>query len=347
MVHVIFVGDSFSDDGRHSDILDFEVLKYAFNYYNIGFPNTIKFSSFLSLDILNQNINNVKIHTLGRGSYGNHVIYHRLKEKVLEIRNESLDDKIYAIVQLSALVRNGLHVSIPNLDVKDFAYDYSFERNILTYKNSSNIFTKHLDNIENIHNFCVEHNVEKFMYFGWAVIFDSDFRFFDCEDRKEKIKQIVNFYPYDACYDEMETYCSGKKPKTINITKDDKLYLVDGGSFGGHTEYARAKLNVGERYFMRHDSHLSTRSYQLFYNDIIRKWFIEKNIIEDTEMNDNTKKRIENGIKWEDMKYQLLTNSSHSNSQAIRDLCFEMFRGDQIDFNYCERKFKELNNKLI
>ena len=25
----------------------------------------------------------------------------------------------------------------------------------------------------------------------------------------------------------------------------------------------------------------------------------------------------------------------------------EMFRGNQIDFNYCERKFKELNNKLI
>lgn len=347
MVHVIFVGDSFSDDGRRSDVLDLSVLKRVFNYYNMGFPNTIKFSSFLALDVLNQNIDNLKIHTLGRGSYGNHVIYHKLKEKVLEIRNEGNDDKIYAIVQLSALVRNGAHIDIQNLDVKDFVFDYLTEREDLSYENLSNIFIKHLDNIENIHNFCLEQNVEEFMYFGWAVMFDSDFKFYNCEDRKEKIKQIVNFYPYEECYDEMETYCAGKKPKTINITKGDKLYFVDGGSFGGHTEYVRGKLNVGERYFMKHDSHLSTRAYQLFYYDFIRKWFIEKNIINDVEMNDNFKKRIENGIKWEDMKYQLLTNSSHFNSQIIRDLCFEMFRGDQIDFNYCERKFKELNNKLI
>ena len=347
MIHVVFVGDSFSDDGRRSNTLDLSALKKAFNYYNIGFPNAIKFSSFLALDVLNQNLENIKIHTLGRGSYGNHVIYHKLKEKVLEIKNEGNNDKIYAIVQLSALVRKSNHINIPNLDVKDFVYDYLDEKEDLSYKILSNIFIKHLDNIENIHNFCLEHNVEKFIYFGWAVIYDSDFNFYGCEDRKEKIKQIVNFYPYEECYDEMETYCSGKKPKTINITKEDKLYFVDGGSFGGHTEYIRSKLNVGERYFMRHDAHLSTRSYQLFYNDIIKKWFIKKNIIEDVEMNENTKKRIENGIKWEDMKYQLLTNSSHSNSEIIRDLCFEMFRGDQIDFNYCERKFKELNNKLI
>ena len=145
----------------------------------------------------------------------------------------------------------------------------------------------------------------------------------------------------------MESYCAGEKPKNINITKEDNLYFVNGGVFGGQTEYARSKLNVGERYYMRHDAHLSTRSHQLFYNDFIRKWFIEKNIINDIEMNDNVKEKIENGIKWEDMRYQLLTNSSHAHSEIIRELCHEMFRGNQIDFNYCERKFKELNNKLI
>lgn len=347
MKHVIFVGDSFTDIGKNSDFFDLGLLKRVFNYHNIGFPNTIKLPSFLALDILNQNLENVKIHTLGKGSYGNHVIFHKLKEKVIEIRNESNGDEIYAVIQLSALVRNGTHVNIPNLNVKDFVYDYPLENEDLSYNNLANIFTKHLDNIENIHNFCIEQNVEKFMYFGWAVIFDSDFRFYNCMDRKEKIKQIVNFFPYDECYDEMESYCSGKKPKTINITKEDKLFFVDSGNFGGHTEYARSKLDVGRRYFMRHDSHLSTRSYQLFYNDIIKKWFIEKNIIGDIEMSNDVKKRIDNGIKWEDMRYDILTNSSHLNSQIIRDLCFEMFRGDQVDFNYCERKFKELNNKLI
>jgi hypothetical protein len=98
---------------------------------------------------------------------------------------------------------------------------------------------------------------------------------------------------------------------------------------------------------MRHDAHLNTRSYQLFYDDIIRKWFIEKNVINNVEINYSIKKRIENGIKWEDMRFELLTNSSHSNSKIIVDLCYEMFRGDKIDYEYCEIKFKELNNKLI
>ena len=348
MLHVIFVGDSFSDDGRRSDTLDIFELKKSLNYYNIGFPNAIKPSSFLALDVLNQNLENIKIHTLGGGSYGNHVIYHKLKEKVLEIRNEGNNDKIYAITQLSSLIRNNPNIIVPNVDINDFIFDYITEENKeFSYEFLSNIFIKHLDNIENIYNFCVEQNVENFMFFGWAVIFDSDFQFYNCKDRKEKIKQIVNFYPYEQCYDEMESYCSGEKPKKINITKEDNLYFVNGGVFGGQTEYARSKLNVGERYYMRHDAHLSTRSHQLFYNDFIRKWFIEKNIINDIEMNDNVKEKIENGIKWEDMRYQLLTNSSHTSSEIIKNLCLEMFRGDKIDFNYCERKFKELNNKLI
>ena len=60
MVHVMFVGDSFSDDGRRSDTLDIFELKKSLNYYNIGFPNAIKSSSFLALDVLNQNLENIK-----------------------------------------------------------------------------------------------------------------------------------------------------------------------------------------------------------------------------------------------------------------------------------------------
>ena len=39
---------------------------------------------FLALDLINQNISNVKIHPIARGSYGNHVIYDKLKQKINE-----------------------------------------------------------------------------------------------------------------------------------------------------------------------------------------------------------------------------------------------------------------------
>jgi hypothetical protein len=342
MIDVIFVGDSFSDDGKRTDLFDIHSLKTIYNYYSFGFPTNIKLSTFLALDVLNQNKENVRIHTLGRGSYGNHVIYDKLKQKVFELKNENPNNKIYAIIQLSAFIRNG-NINVPFLNVEDYPYDYVMKTKNSNYNHQINLFEKHLDNIENIHNFCLEQNVEKYMYFGWSVIFKSDFKFFKLEHRIETIQKIVNFFPYEDGYDEMENYCSGIKPH--NKTDGD-LFFVHGDIFGGQTEYIRKKIPVGERYFMRHDAHLSTRAYQVFYQDIIRKWFIEKNIIDDINLNEEAVVKIENGIKWEKMRYDILTNSSHFNSKIIYDNTFNMFRGNQIDFNYCEKKFNEINNNI-
>jgi hypothetical protein len=157
---------------------------------------------------------------------------------------------------------------------------------------------------------------------------------------------IVNFYPYEESYDETQNYCFSSNPKIKISDKNEKLFLVKGGVYGGHAEYSRSRLNVGERYIMKYDSHLSSKSYILFYKDILRKWFLERNIIEDVELNETIKEKIKNGLEWEQMKYDLLIKPPNDLS-IINNLCYSMISDDKIDFVECERKFKELNNEII
>jgi hypothetical protein len=347
MTDVIFVGDSFSDDSKRRDLLNLDYLRNI-TYDYLGLPSTIKPSTFFGLDVINQNKNNIKVHTLGRGSYGNHVISKSLFDKVNEIRKES-DEKIYAIIQLSALVRNGVNIrnDIREINIDEFPYDYIPDKNKLTYNDMSEVFNKHFDNIENIDKFCEENNVERLIFFGWSVIYDYDIVTFGLKKKIDKIKSIVTFFPHDETYDEMEAYCTGTKLiKQTNLTPSNKMYLVHPNSFGGMTEYVRDRINVGERYHMTHDAHLSTKSNLLFYNEIIKEWLINQNILDNIEYSNLVKEKIETIIKWEKIRYDALTNSTHNNSGIIREFCFNMITKFRIDLLETEKEFKELNKKL-
>lgn len=340
--HIIFAGCSFSDEGIFCDDFDMESLKSEITYKTLQTSSTLKIHKYFALDLINQNINNVKIHTIARGSYGNHVIFDKLKNKIFEIKKKYPNDIICASIQLSAFMRNGIMSGL-DIDTTDYPYDYS-----TTHINNFDIlkthFEKHIQNIENIYKFCDDYSIKNIIYFGWANLSTSDFKLFNLEHKIPELKKIMFFYKYKESYDEMSTYCSGKKElhdfKKINGIK---TYNVPSDEFGGISEYGRDKLNVGERYHLHFDAHPSSKTYQVFYNDIIKPWFINigilKNITTDFKI-------INNIFEFEYIRFKNTNNIKQTDYRLIADVSYNIMSSNKIDNqNYIIDEFNKINKK--
>ena len=113
------------------------------------------------------------------------------------------------------------------------------------------------------------------MFFGWANIFTYDVTKYGFKNEMERLQKIVNFFPYSETNDEIVHYCAGEKESKEVKDKTGKiLYITPSDKYGGLTEYTRERLKVGERYFFDKDPHPSTSAYNLFYNELLKKWFI-------------------------------------------------------------------------
>ena len=96
--HIIFAGCSFSDEGVFEDNFNVSILKNTISYETLGIPiTTIKIHKYFALDLINQNkIDDFRIYTIARGSYGNHVIFDKYNKDII---NET--KKIEAVERLS------------------------------------------------------------------------------------------------------------------------------------------------------------------------------------------------------------------------------------------------------
>jgi len=349
-INIIFSGDSFSDDGSRNDIFNYKYTHIEkLDYIKLGLPRTVKIHQLFAFDLLKQRKYNIKIHTIARGSYGNHVIATKFKNKVLEIKETNPNAKIYGIIQFSALVRQG-YIGGNGFDVNVENYPYDYLKNVeyINYAQEKEIFEKHFENIENLNKFCEEQDVEKYMFFGWANLFSNDIdRLLLNKNRVERLKKIVNFYKYETTYDEVEIYCSGQKPISI---KDffsfgkNKLYMQYGDEFGGLTEYIRTKLDFGHRYNLIFDPHPSTEAYYVFYTEIIKKWFISKGILEDIEFDSYLKNLLNNVFKMEYLKFSLLPNATHEDEIIISETMYGIVYQNKIeDIGYIKNKLEKLN----
>lgn len=350
-IHIIFSGDSFSDDGNRVDKYEyFPIDLETLTCKNTPSPSTIKLHQLLVYDLIKDNNYNVTIHTLARGSYGNHVIADKFKKKVLEIKKEYPDEKIYAVIQFSALIRQGFNPVGVDIDLNDYPYDYLNEEGIIERNLEKEIFEKHFENIENLNEFCINNNVIHYMYFGWANIFTTDIERLQLEKRFNSIKNIVNFYKYQDTYDEIESYCSGRKPTSIkdffNFGKN-KLFISLGDDFGGLTEYTRDRLDIGHRYTMPFDSHPSTEAYYTFYTNILKKWFVKHNIIQNGPMHFNIESILKNIFKLEYLKFTLLSNASGENLPEIYNTLKSIIDNDKVtDTEFITDCLKKLNRRF-
>jgi hypothetical protein len=345
--HIIFAGCSFSDEGVFQDDFDLTSLKNEISYSSLRCFNTIKLHKYFALDLINQNkSDNIKIHTIGRGSYGNHVIFDKLQKKVIELQSNS-NNKIYAVIQLSALIRpNGLMNQL-DVDINKYPYDYLPEYPN-DYESVQNIFVKHIDNIHNIHNFCKKNNIINTIFFGWANLFMEDFIEYDIVDKIDNLKKIVNFYEYKESIDEMESYCAGKKSKINHNTIDDMLtYKTPPGEFGGITEFGRSNLPIGKRYNLITDAHPSSNSYYVFYQNILKKWFIENGILLNESYNQNYEILLNNIFNFEYIKFMNTLSVPQNQNEKVSKLAYNVVYENKIeDVDYMIKKFKEINNNL-
>jgi hypothetical protein len=342
--HIIFAGCSFSDEGVFRDDFDIESLKKEVTYKTLQSPSTLKVHKYFALDLINQNIDDIIIHTIARGSYGNHVIFDKLKDKVLEIKKKYPNDIICASIQLSSLMRNGIMSGL-DINVLDYPYDYSAER-IDNFDVLKEHFEKHIQNIEDIYNFCNEHNIKNIIYFGWANLFTSDFKLFNLEHKIQELQKMMFFYEYKESYDEMLTYCSGNKPTyTPKKINNIQTYYVPSDKFGGITEYGRDHLDVGTRYHLHFDAHPSSRTYQVFYKDIIKRWFIDigilKNITADLKI-------INNIFGFEDIRFKSTSNIKQTDFHVIADASYSIMSSEKMDDqDYIIKEFNKINITLI
>ena len=345
MIHIIFAGDSFSSN--LSDTLNLDYLidnNFSFNsILNVG---VIMNYMFFALDLINQQKKDLRIYTIGRPSYGNHVISDKFKNKVKQIQTEYPNDLMYGIIQFSGFVRNTKSHSHLKIDLKKYQYDY------IDYSKShiideKEIFEKHFNNIENLYSFCKMNNIETYMYFGWANIFEKDIQNYNLYNRIEKINEIVDFQEYSESEDEIDFYCIGKKPKDIiKFSSGIKLYRTFGDLYGGLTEYARSKLPVGKRYIYLFDPHPSSQSNYIFYKDKIKKWLISKNIIDDTILNTEIEDKIKTIFDFEYFRSTILINATSKHFEDISSISNIIINKDVI-LNPDEYKkiFYDLNKK--
>jgi hypothetical protein len=174
------------------------------------------------------------------------------------------------------------------------------------------------------------------MFFGWANIFTYDVTKYGFKNEIERLQKIVNFYPYKETNDEIPHYCAGQKElKRVKDETGKTLYITPPDNYGGLTEYTRERLKVGERYFFDKDPHPSTTAYNLFYNELLKKWFIEKHIIQDIELDEFNKNIIETVLYFEYNRYVNLWNYKNK---------------DMHEVNFETHKFlneKEFNKKSI
>lgn len=350
-IHVIFAGDSFSDDGRGEDLFDLRYLKSDdIKYSDMGAPTTIKIHSFFATEFVNQNKNNIIVHTLGRGSYGNHLIVDVFKEKVNEIKLNNPDDEIYGIIQFTGFVRYGLSTTGENARIKIENYPYDYMNENTSVASEEEIFIKHFENIENINTFCVENQVKHFMFFGWANIYSTDIDRLNLKNEANSLRKIMNFFDYKDNEDEIKYYCVGVK-KVVD-TKNlylgtNKTYHILGDSFGGLSEYCRERLKMGERYSLISDPHPSTKAYHLFYNDIIRKFFIENGVIDDLPLPNKINKMIENVFKYEHIRFTTLINTKNEHIHDVMQVCKKIFIEDRmISFDEVEKLFLDYKNSI-
>jgi hypothetical protein len=234
--------------------------------------NTKTLSSFLEFDLAYNNNSNYVINNYGKGSFGNFTICNVIENKVNKL--DKTNDNI-AIVQLSAILRSehswqSIKKANQFYDDKDI-FDIDFERvkpdYIVEASSMDEFYQSHIDNLNRIVDILKTNYNNFFIFFGWDVLTDEFYKFFESTE----LDKIIPLYPYKYRLKEFQYF---ENPD--NYDYQLKTYV---GKTGGMLEYSS---NLIENEILRYvggkvnDHHPSYFSNKIFYFDIIRE-FIKDN----------------------------------------------------------------------
>jgi hypothetical protein len=284
-IHIIIAGCSFSDIGCSKLILpNTDTRDGTYSVDSLSDPvNTLKYINYLSCE-LNYTNNNFIIHSIGKGSSGNHIIYHLYKNKVNELINSGINPKnIYSTIQLTAIARPTHCIVDGHINIENYQYDYINKFEQLGIDSYKILIEKHIENIENIINFNLNNKIYNYkIFFGWATYFKEELIQMGLYDKLIKLKEL-NLVPfnYSDKQDILNKNCAIRL-KLINLFKNEKeIEVVKGDEFGGMAEICREYTNLDEYFYASYtDSHLNGFGNYIFYTNFYRNFFIEWKLID-------------------------------------------------------------------
>ncbi len=309
-IYIITAGDSFTDSHMPYITTDqrdtyYGILDKLNNPKELCTPDySFKYPYHLIYELWQIGIE-FEYFNIGKGSAGNHVIFHRYKEKVKELIEKGVNPKnIYGTLQLSGLVRTTnpvyeIEFDLPNVEGAEWDYIDNLNPSVNLYKD---VLEAHILNLENIIKWNKETGVEHFnMYFGWAVFYEDELIEYNLKERFELIdKNYFTYFDYKERIDVMQYNCAGVKQvlKKIFGLKQEE-YLIKSGKYGGMTEFVADRTDDEQKYYMSHfDSHLNTYGNYKWYVDYFRKLYVkwgilnEENLIEKNQKLNNMLHKI-------------------------------------------------------
>jgi hypothetical protein len=340
-IHIIIAGCSFSDIGCSKLILpNTDTRDGTYSVDSLSDPvNTLKYINYLSCE-LNYTNNNFIIHSIGKGSSGNHIIYHLYKNKVNELINSGINPKnIYSTIQLTSIARPTHCIIDGHINIENYQYDYINKFEQLGIDSYKILIEKHIENIENIINFNLNNKIYNYkIFFGWATYFKEELIEMGLYDRLVKLKEL-NLVPfnYSNKQDILNKTCAGGL-KLINLFKNEKeIQIIKGDEFGGMAEICREYVNLHEYFYASYtDSHLNGFGNYIFYTNFYRNFFIDWKLID-----------IENKIEkdsrlWDKIKtYFLVQQQAFKQSKDKEIHQSEKNKNEFID-NIKNTLFKEI-----
>jgi hypothetical protein len=313
MTNIDFFGCSFTEFLKYpyqppKGIIDLEL-------YSMHSHNTKTLSSFLEFDLAYNNNSNYVVNNYGKGSFGNFTICNVIENRVNKL--DKTNDNI-AIVQLSAILRSehswqSIKTANRYYDDKDI-FDIDFERvkpdYIVEESSMDEFYEKHIDNINRIINTLKSNYNKFFIFFGWDVLTDEFYKFFESTE----LDKIIPLYPYKYRLKEFQYF-----ENSDNYDYQLKTYV---GKTGGMLEYSS---NLIENEILRYvggkvnDHHPSYFSNKIFYFDIIREfikdntnfdfsknYLLEKDVIKFERFLETLLIKKSKGGEWEDYQYSEL-----------------------------------------
>jgi len=336
-IYIITAGDSFTDSHMPYITTDqretyYGILDKLNNPKELCTPDySFKYPYHLIYELWQIGIE-FEYFNIGKGSAGNHVIFHRYKQKVKELLEKGVNPKnIYGTLQLSGLVRSTnpvyeIEFDLPNIDGAEWDYIDNLNPYISSYKN---VLEAHISNLENIIQWNKENAIEHFnMFFGWAIFFEDELIKYNLKERFELIdRNYFTYFDYKERIDVMQYNCAGVKQvlKKIFGLKQEE-YLIKSGKYGGMTEFVADRTDDEQKYYMSHfDSHLNTYGNYKWYKEYFRKLYVQWGIL-------NEESLIE--------KNQKLNNMLHTIFKVNTDCFLTSYEYTQQDNDNAELKLR-------
>jgi hypothetical protein len=292
-IYIVTAGDSFTDSHMPYVTTDktdtfYGVRDKLNNPKELCRPDySFKYPYYLVYELWQNGIE-FEYFNIGKGSAGNHVIFHRYKQKVKELLEKGVNpNNIYCTLQLSGLVRSThpvyeIEFDLPNVTGAEWDYIDNLNPTVNLYKD---VLEAHISNLENIIQWNKDNGIIHFnMFFGWAIFFEDELIQYNLKERFELIdKNYFTYFDYKESVDVMRYNCAGVKQVIKTIFGLNEKYIIQSGKYGGMTEFVAARTTNPQQYYISHyDAHLNTYGNYKWYAEYFRKLYIKWGILSET-----------------------------------------------------------------